>query len=291
MTNKMMNIGILQSAGVAGDIIATALNHPEHSDIFNPVIYSKENQNDKNVSNDLKFGNIDAIVVAPGSNTEFTFNGSMNVFVSKTLRLATILPDVEQDKVEDSLTANELISKIRLAWNVVRRDFMVSMPRIAVITAEKQDKNDPNNIFCTSVNALQDESIMVFGPYTVDEYIEGNYFQNFDITLALTDNDTQKVLDNTTEERVRLLAALPMVMTLTDYPKDCDFSNDNLELPALALRQAIYLAMTVKRNRTAYDEAHRNPLPKLYVERRDDSEKVRFAIPKKKSELQHDTAQ
>lgn len=286
MTNKLMNIGILQSAGIAGDIITTALNHPEHSDIFNTVIYSKENQNDKNVSNDLKFGNIDAIVVAPGSNTEFTFNGSMTVFVSKTLKVATILPDVDNNDVEDTLTTNGLISKIRLAWNIAKRDFLVSMPRIAVITAEKQDKNDPNNIFCTSINALQDESIMVFGPYTTDEYIAENHYQHFDITLALTDDDTQKVLDNTTEERVKLLAALPMVMTLTDYPKDCDFSDDSLEQPALALRQAIYLAMTVKRNRTAYDEAHSNPLPKLYVEKRDDSEKVRFAIPKKKSEAE-----
>ena len=43
---------------MAGRIIETALSHPEHTDVFKPVIYSKENQNDKNVSSDLKFGNI-----------------------------------------------------------------------------------------------------------------------------------------------------------------------------------------------------------------------------------------
>ena len=60
-----MNIGILQPAGMAGRIIETALSHPEHTDVFKPVIYSKENQNDKNVSSDLKFGNIAAGIVTP----------------------------------------------------------------------------------------------------------------------------------------------------------------------------------------------------------------------------------
>ena len=58
---------------MAGRIIETALSHPEHTDVFKPVIYSKENQNDKNVSSDLKFGNIEAVIVAPGSATEFKF--------------------------------------------------------------------------------------------------------------------------------------------------------------------------------------------------------------------------
>lgn len=35
------------------------------------------------------------------------------------------------------------------------------------------------------------------------------------------------------------------------------------------------------RHRAEYDEPMENPLPKLYHERRDESEKVRFAIPKK----------
>ena len=48
-----------------------------------------------------------------------------------------------------------------------------------------------------------------------------------------------------------------------------------------ALREAIYLAIDAFRNRASYDEPLANPLKKLYHEKRDDSEKVRFSIPKK----------
>ena len=90
MTKEQINIGILQSAGIAGRIIETALNNPEITDVFTPVIYSKENQNDKNVGSDLKFGNIAAVVVAPGSTTEFSFPGAMMVYAEGSLRFASV---------------------------------------------------------------------------------------------------------------------------------------------------------------------------------------------------------
>ena len=48
------------------------------------------------------------------------------------------------------------------------------------------------------------------------------------------------------------------------------------------MRHAIYLAIDICRNRVNYDEPLKNPLKKLYHEKRDESEKVRFNIPKTK---------
>ena len=45
----------------------------------------------------------------------------------------------------------------------------------------------------------------------------------------------------------------------------------------------IYLAIDAFRARHDFDEPYANPLPKIYKERKDDSEKARFAIPKKHS--------
>ena len=47
---------------------------------------------------------------------------------------------------------------------------------------------------------------------------------------------------------------------------------------------AIYLAIDIFRHRKEYDEAGTNPLPKLYHEKKDDSDKVRYAIPKKRED-------
>ena len=40
------------------------------------------------------------------------------------------------------------------------------------------------------------------------------------------------------------------------------------------------------RRRINYDRPYKNPLPKLYHEKKDESEKVRFTIPKAKTEKQ-----
>jgi 4-hydroxythreonine-4-phosphate dehydrogenase len=50
------------------------------------------------------------------------------------------------------------------------------------------------------------------------------------------------------------------------------------------MRSAIYAAMDIKRNREADDEAKQNPLPKLYHERREDSERSRHTLPQEKAE-------
>ncbi|MDY5065652.1 MAG: hypothetical protein SPE85_03395, partial [Prevotella sp.] len=130
-----MNIGILQPAGMAGRIIETALSHPEHTDVFKPVIYSKENQNDKNVSSDLKFGNIEAVIVAPGSATEFKFEGSMTVYADHGVRIAAIAADGagNDGQILDERIIRERIMK---AWSVVCRDFLVSSPRVALVFSD-----------------------------------------------------------------------------------------------------------------------------------------------------------
>ena len=48
------------------------------------------------------------------------------------------------------------------------------------------------------------------------------------------------------------------------------------------MRHAIFEAIDIFRNRQNYDAPMGNPLPKLYHEKRDDSEKVRFNIPREK---------
>ncbi|MDE6151791.1 MAG: hypothetical protein K2G12_07395, partial [Prevotella sp.] len=97
-----MNIGILQSAGIAGNIIEQALSIPEQEEVFTPTIYSKENGNDKNVGADLKFGNIAGIVIAPGSATEFNFDGAMTLYTDGRMRLATAFTDKTPEEMQDT---------------------------------------------------------------------------------------------------------------------------------------------------------------------------------------------
>lgn len=279
-----MKIGILQSAGIAGDIIEVALNHPEHQDVFTPVVYSKENQNDKNVGSDIKFGNIAGVVVAPGSATSFKFEGSLEVYIDDRTRLAVVMPEKSDNDASASLTQEILTERINTVLNSLKRDFLCSLPRVAVVALNKTIAETEQNIISPTI-ATYTESNNVFGPYLLDDYIEQAKYQNFDLTLVITESQAKTFLSKVTADtRTRFLAGIPMIMAQTDYPASYDFDKEDLEVPALALRSAIYNVMEICNNRAAYDEAHKNPLPKLYHERRDDSEKVRFTIPKKKTE-------
>lgn len=276
-----MNIGILQSAGIAGRIIEVALNHPEHTDVFTPVIYSKENQNDKNVGSDLKFGNIQAVVVAPGSSTEFKFEGSVVVYIDDHLRLATAVPGKSIGEMPAALTKEVLTDCLRKCWMSLKRDFGLTMPRIGIVALNDTIDEAEKDIIAPAVAEATAEGIGVFGPYVLDDYLEENKFQHFDMTVVISDEQAQKMLGMVSSDlRTRFIAGIPMVMAQTDYSAAYEFDEADLEEPAQALRDAVYNVMDISRNRKVYDEAHKNPLPKLYHERRDDSEKVRFAVKK-----------
>ncbi|MDD7125028.1 MAG: hypothetical protein PUH87_08720, partial [Bacteroidales bacterium] len=231
-----------------------------------------------------KFGNIEAVIVAPGSATEFKFEGSMTVYADHGVRIAAIAADGAGN---DGQALDERIIRERImkAWSVVCRDFLVSSPRVALVFSDATTSLASADMLTTIVDSMQTEGIGIFGPYREEEYIKQSMSQHFDLTLAMTDTMAKEMADILTDDtRAIYLAGLPMLMAMTDYPATYQFEEDDLDDPAHALRAAIYTAMEVRRNRKAYDEAHESPLPKLYHERKDDSEKVRFAVSKRKEQ-------
>ena len=275
-----MNIGILQSAGIAGTVIECALSTPENDDVFTATIYSKDNGNDKNVGADLKFGNISGIVVAPGSATEFSFDSAMTLYVAERMRLATVFPDKSPEEVMESFDRDVLAERINKVWMSLKRDFLVSIPRIALLAPDGMTEAAADTL-ASVVAGLSEQGIGVFGPYNTNDYIEQQQFLHFDATLALFDGEAKEVLGAVTDEsRTKLLIGIPMVMASTEYGATNDFDASGIVQPAHALRKAVYTVIAVVRCREAYDEGHHDPLPKIYHERRDDSEKVRFAVRK-----------
>ena len=77
---------------------------------------------------------------------------------------------------------------------------------------------------------------------------------------------------------IRYTAGLPLIRTAPAIGTQLQVAGRNQTSPDMLLH-AIYTAIDVYRNRENYDEPLANPLPKLYHERRDESEKVRFRSP------------
>ena len=79
------------------------------------------------------------------------------------------------------------------------------------------------------------------------------------------------------ESGVNYTAGLPIVRTSPDHGTAYDIAGQG-KADANSMRQAIYTAIDVFRNRINYDEPMQNPLPKLFHEKREDGDKARFAV-------------
>ena len=74
---------------------------------------------------------------------------------------------------------------------------------------------------------------------------------------------------------INFTAGLPVVRTSPDHGTAYDIAGQGLA-DETSMRQAIYTALDVYRNRLVWDEAHKNPLPKLYQDKRDDRRPLRI---------------
>ena len=86
-----------------------------------------------------------------------------------------------------------------------------------------------------------------------------------------------------TEGVVKFNANLPIITTEPDCHVHFDIAGQCVA-DERSFRHAIYMAIDIHRNRARYDEPLQHPLQKLYHEKHDDGEKVRFSVSKKKHE-------
>ena len=105
--------------------------------------------------------------------------------------------------------------------------------------------------------------------------------------------DDQAIIPFTTlmqNDGIYYVASLPLVCTAPAQTPSFDAAGQGISDES-SLRHAIFEAIDIVRNRAEYDEPLANPLQKLYHEKRDESEKVRIASPKKRDGFRPDRKQ
>lgn len=173
----------------------------------------------------------------------------------------------------DAIDSEAIAARIRLLHKSLRRDFRTSCPRIAVVT----DKNDSRkDIITAALNILTGEGIQAFGPYSTDTFasqIDGSVFNGvLSISSMKPENGS-----------IALLGGIAEVCVVPNTTAQYDIAGKGIADESI-MRNAIYIAVDTCRFRKEYDMATVNPLQKLYKERPDSGEKMRFSIPKKKEE-------
>ena len=217
---------------------------------------------------------------------------AVKMMINESMRIALVTDGLAIKDVPSHITEELLMAKLRTVNEAMKRDFRLSNPRIGVLALNSTaNGEEEKNIIGPAVCKAADEGINAYGPYAADEYFGENIYDAFDVTLAMYDD--QAIIPFTTlmqNDGIYYVASLPLVCTAPAQTPSFDAAGQGISDES-ALRHAIFEAIDIVRNRAEYDEPLANPLQKLYHEKRDESEKVRFAIPKKRDGFRPDRKQ
>lgn len=261
---------------------------------------------------DYRQGFFDVLVTAPVNRSNIMgFNGhteylgyklkskekGISILMNDDLRVVLVTNNLAIKDIPESLTKQKIVEKGRLFHEALRRDFRISSPRIAVLSLNPRCGEDgalgeeEQQIIKPAIDELEEQGVQAFGPYAADSFFgHADYFR-FDGVLAMYhDQGMAPFKTLAPEDGVRFTSGLPIVRTAPAHGVHFELVGRN-QLDASSMRHAIYLAVDAARNRKNYDEPYQNPLPKLYHEKRDDSEKVRFNVPHAKEQSKKQSAQ
>ncbi|KGF22363.1 4-hydroxythreonine-4-phosphate dehydrogenase [Prevotella bivia DNF00188] len=248
---------------------------------------------------DYKQGLFDVLITCPlENNDKFHFSGQsryindhlgimeqgLTVLVNEGMRIALATRNLPLKDVCEYLTKDILVRQTTLLYESLKRDFCLSCPRIALlgINPKAGDNgllgSEEIELIQPAIEQLAANGIQAFGAYAADTLFGNGDYTQFDAILAMyyeqafTPFRTIPIGNG-----INYTAGLSLIRTAPDMPNSLSLAGKNIA-EVDAFRNAIYAAIDIYRNRINYDEPLSNPLPKLYKERKEEGEKVRFAV-------------
>ena len=242
---------------------------------------------------DLRNGDIDVLVTCPISKDaihgeDFAFPGhteyledrlgegsakAMMIMAGEGLRVALVT-------IHDAITdVASKIDKERVTDCIVRfnqsliNDFGIHSPRIAVLGLNPHAGDngvigkEENDIIAPAVAEAYKRHVFAFGPYPADGLFGSGSYKKFDGILAMYHDQGLipfKLLMG--EHGVNFTAGLPAVRTSPDHGTAFDIAGKGVADPQ-SLRDAIYMALDIYRNRRREAAANANPLRKQNFDR------------------------
>lgn len=248
---------------------------------------------------DLKDGLIDVLVTAPINKNniqseEFHFPGhteylqlearnvdpeaqSLMILCNDRLRVALVTSHCPIAQVASEITREKIVDRLKAFAHSLRADFAVSHPRIAVLALNPHAGDggvigsEETDIILPAIKEAQAAGISCFGPYSADGFFGSEQYRHFDGVLAMYhDQGLAPFKTLAMDNGVNFTAGLPFVRTSPDHGTGYDIAGKGVASEE-SLRQALYTAIDIYRNRDMHHEAHRNPLRRQYFDKGKDN--------------------
>ena len=233
-------------------------------------------------SADLEEGELDAVVTAPINKEAmqgvgFGFTGHTEFFASKAegratmimcsdvLRVALATVHIPVEKVAESLTKESLVEQLHSFRQILKQDFGVVEPRIAVLSLNPHAGDggmlgsQEEEIIRPAVLEAYEGGVLAFGPLSADGLFASGGYTKYDVVLAMYHDQGLTPFKTLSPDGVNFTAGIDLVRTSPDHGVAYDIAGKG-EADAQSMRNAIYAAIDIVRRRRAYERWSSNPL-------------------------------
>ena len=235
----------------------------------------------------LKEGKLDGLVTAPihKKNThseEFNFTGHTpylkNLFevpdvvmlmVAENMRVALVTEHVAVKDISTFITKENIISKLQILNNALKKDFGIDKPKIAVLGLNPHAGDEglvgteEEEIIKPAIKEAKHKDIFCFGPYSADAFFARGQYEKFDVVLAMYhDQGLIPFKSLATGEGINYTAGLAGIRTSPDHGVAFDIAGKN-KADEASFREAIFKCIDIINARKEYANQHKNPLKKI----------------------------
>ncbi len=233
---------------------------------------------------DLKEKKVDVLITAPINKAniqsdQFRFPGHteyladrfgcksfLMLMVNDNLRIATVTGHIPIKEVANQLTESLISEKIGVLKQSLQRDFLINSPKIALLGLNPHAGDngvigdEDMRIIHPAVIKAKKHGDLVYGPFPADGFFGTGEYKKYDAVLSMYHDQGLipfKILSM--EKGVNFTAGLPFVRTSPDHGTAYDIAGKNIASYD-SLRQSMYLALDIYKNRMAYDKMHENTM-------------------------------
>ena len=206
----------------------------------------------------------------PGHTEYFADNFSENknalmFMCSPDIKIGLVTGHVSLSQVAAQISKEKIVSRIKMMHESLIKDFQIRKPKIAVLGLNPHAGDNGTigkeelEIIKPAIDEVKDK-MMVYGPYSADGFFGSGNYKNFDGVLAMYhDQGLIPFKMYSFGNGVNFTAGLSVIRTSPDHGTAYDKVGKNLA-DADSVKQAIYRAIDIYRNRNLNQEINANPL-------------------------------
>ena len=235
----------------------------------------------------LKTGKIDGLVTAPIhkkniQSASFNFTGhtpflkslfgaaDVAMFmIAANMKVALLTEHVAVKDITAFITRENILSKLQVMNQSLKRDFLINKPKIAVLALnphagdESLIGKEEEEIIRPAIKDAKQRDVFCFGPYSADAFFARGQHEKFDAVLAMYHDQGLIPFKSLAKgEGVNYTAGLKAIRTSPDHGVAFDIAGKGIADES-SFREALYKCIDIINNRIEFEDQHKNPLKNI----------------------------